>query len=65
MRRCLIVASAVAAALVAAVGVAHAQRYFREGSYATRLAPPQMPDASFVVCRLAYRSVRAEPSGIG
>ena len=24
-----------------------------------------MPDSSFVVCRLAYRSVRAEPSGIG
>ena len=45
--------------------MAHAQRYFREGSYATRLAPPQMPDGSFVVCRLAYRSVRAEPSGIG
>src|SRR4026209_778511 len=60
-----IVAVALAATLVAAVGVAHAQRYFREGSYATRLAPPQMPDASFVVCRLAYRSVRAEPSGIG
>ena len=64
-RRRLLVVTAVAATLVAAVGVAHAQRYFREGSYATRLAPPQMPDASFVVCRLAYRSVRAEPSGIG
>jgi len=50
---------------VAVAGVAHAQRFFREGSYATRYAPPQMPDASFVVCRLAYRSVRAEPSGIG
>ncbi len=60
-----IVAVALAATLVAAVGVAHAQRYFREGSYATRPAPAQMPDASFVVCRLAYRSVRAEPSGIG
>ena len=64
-RHRLLVVTAVAATLVAAVGVAHAQRYFREGSYATRLAPPQMPDASFVVCRLAYRSVRAEPSGIG
>ena len=60
-----VVAIALAATLVAAAGVAHAQRFFREGSYATRYAPPQMPDASFVVCRLAYRSVRAEPSGIG
>jgi hypothetical protein len=60
-----IVAAALAVALVAAVGVAHAQRYFREGSYAARYAPPQMPDSSFVVCRLAYRSVRAEQSGIG
>ena len=42
-----------------------AQRFFREGSFATRYAPPQMPDASFVICRLAYRSVRSEPSGIG
>jgi len=60
-----LVGAALAAALVAVAGVAHAQRFFREGSYATRYAPPQMPDASFVVCRLAYRSVRAEPSGIG
>jgi Domain of unknown function (DUF4159) len=60
-----IVAAVVVAALVVAAGVAHAQRFFREGSYATRYAPAQMPDASFVVCRLAYRSVRAEISGIG
>jgi hypothetical protein len=60
-----IIGAAVVATLLAAVGVAHAQRFFREGSYATRLAPAQMPDAGFVVCRLAYRSVRAEPSGIG
>ena len=59
------IAAALVVTMAVAVGVAHAQRYFREGSYATRLAPPQMPDASFVVCRLAYRSVRAEPSGIG
>jgi hypothetical protein len=57
---------AVLAAIVLAVaGVAHAQRFFREGSYAPRYAPPEMPDASFVVCRLAYRQVRSEPSGIG
>jgi hypothetical protein len=59
------IAAALAATLVAAAAVAHAQRYFREGSYATRYAPAQMPDASFVVCRLQYRSVRAEVSGIG
>src|SRR5215510_2187551 len=64
-RHRLLVAVALAACLVALVGVAHAQRFFREGSYATRYAPAQMPDASFVVCRLAYRAVRAEVSGIG
>lgn len=45
---------------------AYAQGYrFREGSLGARYAPEQMPDASFVVCRLAYRSVRVEPMGIG
>jgi Domain of unknown function (DUF4159) len=57
--------AALAAIVLAAAGVAHAQRFFREGSYAPRYAPPEMPDASFVVCRLAYRQVRSEPSGIG
>jgi hypothetical protein len=56
---------ALAAIVVAAAGVAHAQRFFREGSYAPRYAPSEMPDANFVVCRLAYRQVRSEPSGIG
>jgi hypothetical protein len=48
-------------------GVAYAQRgfYFREGSLPARYAPEQMPDASFVICRLAYTRVRNEPSGIG
>ena len=48
-------------------GVVSAQRFgsFREGGYAARYAPPSMPSASFIFCRLAYRSVRAEPSGIG
>jgi hypothetical protein len=64
-RRRSTIAAALVAIFVAAAGVAHAQRFFREGSYATRHAPPQMPDGSFVVCRLAYRSVRAEQSGIG
>jgi hypothetical protein len=56
---------ALAAIVVAVAGVAHAQRFFREGSYAPRYAPSEMPDANFVVCRLAYRQVRSEPSGIG
>jgi len=57
--------AALAAIVLSIAGVAHAQRFFREGSYAPRYAPPEMPDASFVVCRLAYRQVRSEPSGIG
>ena len=53
-------------ALVVAGAAAYAQGFrFREGSLAARYAPPHMPDAAFVVCRLAYRSVRAEPMGIG
>jgi len=52
-------------AILAAAGVVEAQRYFREGSFAARWAPAQMPDSSFVICRVAYRSVRMEYSGIG
>jgi len=63
-RRVVVVAAALVASL-ATVGVVQAQRFFREGSFAPRWAPAQMPDSSFVVCRLAYRSVRMEPSGIG
>src|SRR5690242_11247233 len=61
----------VLAAMLTLTGVAFAQRGFggfrgfREGGFPYIAAPEQMPDASFVVCRLAYRSVRAEPSGIG
>jgi hypothetical protein len=51
---------------LAVLGVgASAQRYFREGSFPAKYAPPEMPDGSFIFCRLAYRSVRAEQSGIG
>ena len=32
---------------------------------AARYAPPRMPDGSFVICRISYRSVRVEPMGIG
>ena len=46
--------------------VALAQGYrFREGSLPPRYAPPQMPDGNFVICRVAYRSVRYEAMGIG
>ena len=56
---------AVATAILA-VGGAYAQGYrFREGSLPARYAPEHMPDSAFVVCRLAYRSVRSEPMGIG
>lgn len=62
----------VLAATVALTGVAFAQRGFgggfrgfREGGFPYIAAPEQMPDASFVVCRLAYRQIRREESGIG
>jgi hypothetical protein len=65
-RRRTTVVAALVAGLVVAAGVAHAQRFFfREGTIPARWAPAEMPDSAFVVCRLAYRSVRAEPSGIG
>ncbi|RPH39333.1 MAG: hypothetical protein EHM91_12525, partial [Planctomycetota bacterium] len=54
------------AVIATAVAAAYAQGYrFREGSLGARYAPPHMPDAGFVVCRVAYRSVRVEPMGIG
>src|SRR5687768_8763511 len=65
-RRRTTVVAALVAGLVVAAGVVHAQRFFfREGTIPARWAPAEMPDSAFVVCRLAYRSVRAEPSGIG
>ncbi len=60
-----VIAGVAALALVMLAAAAHAQRYFREGSFATRYAPAVMPDASFVICRLAYTQVRREQSGIG
>jgi hypothetical protein len=59
------VAVVLLVAILAVAAAVEAQRYFREGSFAARWAPAQMPDASFVICRLAYRSVRMEYSGIG
>ena len=64
-RRRLLIAAGVVALFLLAGGAVSAQRYFREGSFATRYAPAVMPDASFVICRLAYTQVRREPSGIG
>ena len=64
MRRRVALVPATAAVLLAAT-LAYGQFRFREGSMAARYAPPAMPDASFVVCRLEYRSVRSEPMGIG
>jgi hypothetical protein len=63
----LVVLTAVAAAFAMALGggAAYAQRFFREGGFATRYAPAVMPDASLVICRLAYNQVRRESSGIG
>jgi hypothetical protein len=62
-------------AILAVAGAAFAQRNFgggfrgggfREGSFPIIMAPAEhMPDANFVICRLAYRSIRREPSGIG
>jgi Domain of unknown function (DUF4159) len=55
--------------MFAVAGAAFAQRgfrgSFREGGFPYIAAPEQMPDASFVICRLAYRRIRAEESGIG
>jgi hypothetical protein len=60
------VAVAAAAALTILTAAAYGQGFrFREGSLPARYAPAQMPDGAFVVCRLAYRSVRVEPMGIG
>jgi hypothetical protein len=58
----------IALPAVLAVAAAYAQQgrwSFREGTMAPIFAPPAMPDARFIPCRLMYRSVRAEPMGIG
>jgi hypothetical protein len=64
-RRQRAAAAVVAASTIATLVTAlYAQRWgFRDGS--ARWAPEQMPDAAFTFCRLAYRSVRSEPSGSG
>jgi hypothetical protein len=64
-RRAAVLLLLAMSALAAGSGVVYAQRFFREGGFATRYAPVVMPDASFVICRLAYTQVRRESSGIG
>ena len=64
-RRALCALLAAATGFLAVAGSASAQRFFREGSIPARYAPAVMPDASFIFCRLEYRSGRREPSGIG
>jgi hypothetical protein len=65
-RRPVVVAVAAIALLASgAAGAQRYQRYFREGTFPPRWVPAQMPDGAFVICRLAYRQVRAEQSGIG
>jgi hypothetical protein len=63
--RRVVVAAAAVLIMALATGAAYAQRFFREGSFATRFAPAEMPDAAFVICRLAYTQTRREDSGIG
>jgi hypothetical protein len=64
-RPALRLALPIVAVIAAAIGAYAQGSRFREGSIAARYAPPHMPDASFVVCRIAYRSVRVEAMGIG
>ncbi len=63
--RLLLATLATGVALIVATGALDAQRFFREGGFATRFAPAHMPDSAFVICRLAYTQVRREASGIG
>jgi hypothetical protein len=63
--RLLLATLTVGVVVAMAAGAADAQRFFREGGFAARYAPAQMPDSAFVICRLAYTRVRSEASGIG
>jgi hypothetical protein len=56
-------AVAVAMALTASTAVVSAQ--FGFGRFGVRMAPKEMPDRSFTICRLMYESVRGEADGIG
>jgi hypothetical protein len=64
-RRLRLLLATITIGAVLATGAVEAQRFFREGSFATRYAPAHMPDGAFVICRLEYGQVRREQSGIG
>jgi hypothetical protein len=57
----------LAIVLIASGGFAYAQFGFGRGesNAPARMAPAQLPDANFAVCRLMYTSVRREPAGGG
>ncbi|HEY6508547.1 MAG TPA: hypothetical protein VIY56_11085, partial [Vicinamibacterales bacterium] len=38
---------------------------FGRGRFGIRLAPVDMPDRSFTICRIMYQSVRREDAGAG
>jgi hypothetical protein len=63
--RRVVFAVAAVALLAGAAASAQRGRFYREGTIPPRYAPEHMPDASFVFCRMAYRSVRMEASGLG
>ena len=58
-------AAAILLSMAMATGAFAQGPRFREGRIPPRFAPPQMPDASMTICRLAYRSTRSEAGGIG
>src|SRR5262245_47491846 len=64
-RRALTALAMVLVGATALSVLAQAQGFCREGSFPPRWAPDKMRDGRFVLCRLAYRRVRAEQSGIG
>lgn len=64
MRRALRL-SVVLATIVVSAGYASAQFGRGFGGARLRMAPPEMPDRRFTVCRIMYTSVRSEEAGAG
>jgi hypothetical protein len=58
---------ALLAIVVVCAGTSFASAQFGRGfgGAGSGMAPPEMPDRNFAVCRIMYRSVRSEPSGAG
>src|SRR5262245_10555951 len=65
VRRLAVAVAAVVVLMGGAAAFAQRGFFYREGTIPPRYAPEHMPDATFIFCRMAYRSVRMEPSGIG